>query len=187
MYIAEITPARIRGRMVSLNQFAIVSGMLVVYFVNYFIAKGGNEAWNVNTGWRWMFGSESFPAILLLIMLFFVPESPRWLYENGKMEQALNILTKVDGKNNAQKEIKEIEKTINLEKGSILELLQPAFLPALIIGLILAIFQQITGINVFLYYAPEIFKAVSGDNIDAALLQTIVVGAVNLGFTIIAI
>jgi len=88
MYIAEISPARIRGRMVSINQFAIVFGMLAVYFINYYIAGLGDQAWNTETGWRWMFGSESMPAVLLLILLFFVPESPRWLTKQNQKKQS---------------------------------------------------------------------------------------------------
>jgi len=187
MYIAEIAPARIRGRMVSLNQFAIVFGMLVVYFVNYLIEGSGDSQWNINTGWRWMFGSESLPACVLLIALLFVPESPRWLYENNKKEMAFQILTKVDGATNAEKEIQQINKLINVESGSFSELFGKRYRPVLLIGVFLAVFQQITGINVFLYYAPEIFKSFAGASMDTALLQTIIVGAVNLGFTILAI
>ncbi len=187
MYIAEISPARIRGRMVSVNQFAIVTGMLVVYFVNFFIAGAGDEAWNIDIGWRWMFGSESIPAILLLVLLFFVPESPRWLVENKFRDKAFAVLEKAQGTQQAEIEMQEIEGIIQQEKGTFSELFDKAFRPALVIGIFLAVFQQITGINVFLYYAPEIFKSVAGSNIDAALLQTIVIGAFNLGFTVIAI
>ena len=187
MYIAEISPARIRGRMVSLNQFAIISGMLVVYFVNYFIEGAGDEAWNITTGWRWMFGSESIPAVILLISLLFVPESPRWLLENGQRQKAMGILSKVDGSENANREILEIEKMLGMEQGTFKELFQKTFRPVLFLGIFLAVFQQITGINVFLYYAPEIFKTISNSSTDTALLQTIVIGATNLTFTVIAI
>jgi sugar porter (SP) family MFS transporter len=102
MYIAEISPARIRGRMVSVNQFAIIFGMLVVYFVNYFIARSGTEQWNIQYGWRWMFGSEAIPAILLLMLLFLVPESPRWLTKQGRTEEALRILSRVRDSERAQ-------------------------------------------------------------------------------------
>ena len=88
MYIAEISPARIRGRMVSVNQFAIVTGFMVVYLVNYFIASHGTEGWNLNFGWRWMFGSEALPAVLLLALLFLVPESPRWLTKPHRWKRA---------------------------------------------------------------------------------------------------
>jgi len=186
MYIAEISPARIRGRMVSVNQFAIVSGFLVVYFANYFIALGREEAWIVQSGWRWMFGSESIPATLLLVLAFFVPESPRWLTKQDREEESLDILTKVDGHKFAQQELLSIKDAIAHESGSIGQLFQPGMKIVLVIGIVLAILQQVTGINAVLYYAPEIFKNL-GSKTQAALLQTVVVGAVNIGFTIIAI
>ncbi|TWU34301.1 sugar porter family MFS transporter [Novipirellula artificiosorum] len=190
MYIAEISPARLRGRMVSINQFAIVSGMLVVYFVNYFIVAygegiGGN--WNDSQAWRWMFGSEAIPAVALFVLLFFVPESPRWLMEKGREEQARSILTQVDGSDNAEKELGEIRRTVALEPTRLSELLTSRLRTVLMIGIALAVLQQVTGINVFLYYAPEIFKSVAGAKADIAMLQTVVVGAVNLGFTVVAI
>jgi len=186
MYIAEISPARIRGRMVSVNQFAIVFGMLMVYFVNYFIAAQGSEEWNVQFGWRWMFGSEAIPALLLLILLFLVPESPRWLTKQQRSDEALAILSRADGADHARHELAAIQDAIAHESGSIAQLLKPGMRIVLIIGVVLAVLQQVTGINVFLYYAPEIFKKL-GTGSHIALLQTIVVGAVNLLFTIIAI
>jgi len=186
MYIAEISPARIRGRMVSVNQFAIVTGFLVVYFVNYFIALQGDSAWNEQAGWRWMFGSEALPALLLLVLLFFVPESPRWLTKQGRGEEALAILTRVEGSDYAKTEIVEIKDAIAHESGSIKQLLQPGMKIVLVIGIVLAVLQQVTGINVFLYFGTEIFKKM-GSETNAALLQTVIVGAVNLSFTIIAI
>ena len=187
MYIAEISPARLRGRMVSINQLTIVSGMLIVYFVNYFIAGLGDEAWNTTTGWRWMFGSESLPALLLLVLLLFVPESPRWLTKQGRADEARAILAKIDGEDHAAREMAEIESALAVESASVDQLLQPGMRIVLVIGIVLAVLQQVTGINVFLYYAPEIFKAMAGEETDIALLQTIVVGAVNLLFTILAI
>lgn len=186
MYIAEISPARIRGRMVSINQFAIILGMLVIYFVNYYIAGQGDEKWNVQLGWRWMFGSESLPAAMLLFLMFLVPETPRWLVKQKFESKALDILTRVSGEKNAQKELASIKETISHEKGSVLQLFEPGMIIVLVIGVTLAILQQITGINVFLYYAPEIFKKV-GTETNAALLQTVAVGAVNLTFTVVAI
>ena len=187
MYIAEISPARIRGRMVSLNQFAIVFGMLAVYFVNYAISSAGDEAWNVATGWRWMFASETLPAAVLLVLLFFVPESPRWLVKQGWIDEATEILSRVNGTKLAQQEIASIKEVVSMESGSLLQLFEPGMRVALLIGITLAVLQQVTGINVFLYYAPEIFKTISGAETSAAMLQTIVVGAVNMGFTVIAI
>ncbi|HUU10156.1 MAG TPA: sugar porter family MFS transporter, partial [Phycisphaerae bacterium] len=199
MYIAEISPARIRGRMVSVNQFAIVTGMLVVYFVNYFITRYGQavdytagvtvatEGWNVLYGWRWMFGSESLPALALLVLLFFVPESPRWLMGKGHVDKARHILTRVAGPDHATREMAEIQTALAQEPTTVRQLFSPGLRLALMIGVVLAVLQQVTGINVFLYYAPEIFKTVAGSGVDVAMLQTIVVGAVNLGFTILAI
>ncbi len=187
MYIAEISPAKIRGRMVSVNQFAIIFGMLVVYFVNYFIAGSGDQAWNTETGWRWMFGSESIPAVLLLVLLFFVPESPRWLTRQNQKSEALRILSKVDGEEYAKKEMQIIEETLSHESGSLSQLFHPGMRVVLVIGVVLAVLQQVTGINVFLYFGSEIFEKLGGETIDAALLQQVVVGAVNLLFTVIAI
>ena len=186
MYIAEISPRGIRGRMVSVNQFAIIGGMLVVYFVNYLIARQGTEAWNIDYGWRWMFGSEVLPATLLLVMLFFVPESPRWLMKRARPDEARAILTRVGGPEYAAAEQAEIKEAIAHETGSLAQLLKPGMRIVLVIGVGLAILQQVTGINVFLYFAPEIFKKL-GAGTNMALLQTVVVGAVNLGFTVIAI
>jgi sugar porter (SP) family MFS transporter len=187
MYIAEISPPRIRGRMVSVNQLAIVSGMLIVYFVNFFIASGNEEAWNVTHGWRWMFGSESIPAIMLLLLAFLVPESPRWLTKQGRRNDALKILAKVDGESYANKEMKQIEDALANEGGSLSELLRPGMRIALLIGITLAVLQQVTGINVFLYFGSDVFARLGGDSMNAALLQQIIVGATMLTFTIIAI
>lgn len=186
MYIAEISPARIRGRMVSINQFAIIAGMLVVYFVNYFIASWNTEVWNTKFGWRWMFGSEVLPAFIFLVFLFFVPESPRWLIKQRLIDRASVILACVGGKTYAQEELASIQDAVSQESGSLAQLFQPGMKIVLIIGVVLAVLQQVTGINVFLYYAPEIFKSM-GAATNAALLETVLVGAVNLGFTIIAI
>ncbi len=186
LYIAEITPARIRGRMVSVNQFAIVSGISVVFFVNYFIALQGDELWNQNHGWRWMFASGALPALVLLVLLFLVPESPRWLTKQGREDQALGILTRVNGSDQAKIELAEIKDTLRHETGSLGQLFQPGMKLVLVIGIVLAVLQQITGINVFLYFGTEIFKKM-GSETNAALLQNIVVGVVNLSFTIVAI
>jgi sugar porter (SP) family MFS transporter len=186
MYIAEITPARVRGRMVSVNQFAIVTGMLIIYFVNYFVALQGDEAWNVATGWRWMFASGAVPSTLFLALLFLVPESPRWLLEQGHAEKARKILSRVGGGAFADAELHSIEETLGKESGSLAQLFRPGMRIVLFIGVALAVLQQVTGINVFLYYAPEIFKEL-GSGSDVALLQTVIVGAVNLSFTIVAI
>jgi MFS family permease len=324
MYIAEITPFRIRGRMVSLNQFAIVSGMLIVYFVNYFItahglarderlvdayiaqhgpaldatfvrtrleteipgmvdqqiekfliepravldrqavsqflARQGLEidakhvvggdgplapsevrdilrqwlfeanrrhieqlidarresldskavaefltkagiatkpididlaaqdrlGWNVQYGWRWMFGSGVAPALAFLLLLILVPESPRWLTKQQRRDEALAILTRVDGAEYAQGELRSIEENIARESGRLSELWEPRMQRLLALGVALAVLQQVTGVNVFLYFAPKIFESL-GAGADAAMLQTVIVGAVNMAFTILAI
>lgn len=185
LFIAEISPPAIRGKLVSWNQFAIVFGMLVVYFVNYLISGLGTEAWNISTGWRWMIGSETLPAIFFLALLGFVPESPRWLIKQGRVEEGQKILTNVGGEAHAKAEVEDIQKTVAQESGSLGELFKPGLRLVLFVGIGLAILQQVTGINVIIYYAPEIFKSL-GANSDVALLQTVVVGAFNLGFAIVA-
>ena len=228
MYIAEIAPAERRGNLVSWNQFAIIFGMLVVYFVNYFIALQGNIDWLHSIGWRWMFASEIIPALLFLVLLFFVPESPRFLVMKGKASEANVILEKLMGKEEAAKELADIKESFKEKAPSLkpyftfmgawlaifivaysllglagntnaLELsLIGSFIVSLafpirsfgiliiMVGIMLSAFQQFVGINVVLYYAPEIFKTM-GANTDTALLQQIVVGAINLSFTVLAI
>ena len=187
MYITEIAPSNSRGRLVSINQLGIVTGILLIYFVNAQIAGLHDEAWNVESGWRWMFGSGIIPAILFLVLLFSVPESPRWLAKQGKTSEALAILTKINGSYQAQAELSGITGELALESpGSASELTKPGLRKALFIGIVLAMFSQVTGINAIMYYAPEIFKS-TGDGSDSALVQTVLVGIVNLLFTIVAI
>jgi len=190
LYIAEISPAHVRGRLVSLNQLAIVVGFLVVYFVNALVAHFGDqlggEAWNIAYGWRWMFGSETLPALLFFVLLLFVPESPRWLSKQGREGEALAILTRVNGEQQARIELSNIMDAIAHEQRSLLQLFKPGIRFALMIGILLAIFQQVTGINAVLYYMPEIFKS-TGLSSTTAIYQTVIVGAVNLLFTLIAI
>jgi MFS transporter, SP family, xylose:H+ symportor len=186
LYIAEISPADIRGRLVSYNQFAIVFGMLLVYFVNYFIAARGSVSWNTDTGWRWMLGSGTIPSLLFLALLMVVPESPRWLAKNNHIEKAQSVLKKIGGSLFAEKELMEIKDTGISESISFSDFFRGKFRIVLMIGIVLAILQQVTGINVFLYYGPEIFKKL-GTGTNAALLQTIIVGAVNMAFTVVAI
>jgi sugar porter (SP) family MFS transporter len=186
LYIAEISPAGRRGRLVTFNQLAIVCGILVVYFVNYFIAGLGDEAWNASTGWRWMFGSAVAPAALFFILTLFIPESPRWLVERGRIDEAARTLRRVGGTTRADAEISAIEAALKEEPISAAGLLKPGLRTAFLIGAVLAVLQQITGINVFMYYAPEIFKQL-GSGTDTALLQTISIGGVNLIFTLVAL
>jgi len=185
LFIAEIAPHHIRGRLVSWNQLAIVFGMLVVYFVNYSIANAGVESWNIAMGWRWMFGSETIPALVFFVLLFAVPESPRWLIKQGRVEEGFDILSRINSESNARTQVKEIQKTLEQETGSLTELFRPGLRWILFTGIGLAILQQVTGINVIIYYAPEIFKSL-GASTNSALLQTVVVGAFNLGFTVVA-
>ena len=186
MYIAEITPAAIRGRMVSVNQLAIVTGFLLVYFANYHIAKGGDPVWLLNTSWRWMFGIGVVPAGIFLLLLLVVPESPRWLVEQGRRDEALGVLTRINGGEIAAVELAAIEKSIVGEASTVTQLFQPGLRLVLVIGVGLAVLQQVTGINAFLYYGTEILKKL-GTQADTALMQQIIVGAANLVFTLVAI
>ena len=182
LYIAEIAPAKIRGKLVSMNQFAIIFGMLVVYFVNYYISLQGDDTWLNLVGWRWMFASEIIPASLFLIMLIFVPDTPRSLVLKSKQEKALAVLTKVNNPVEAKIILTEIQNTVVSHSGKLFSFGTTVIL----IGVFLSVFQQFVGINVVLYYAPEIFKSM-GAGTDVALLQTIIVGSVNLLFTVLAI
>ena len=184
MYIGEIAPADLRGRLVSFNQFAIIFGMLVVYFVNYLIASGQTIAWIDDIGWRYMFASEAVPAILFGLLLFFVPETPRYLALKNKDSKALEVLTKINGKLAAKGILADIKGTLgtNIKR----EKLFAYGKLVIIIGILLSVFQQFVGINVALYYAPRIFESMGAAK-DASMLQTIVMGLVNVIFTIIAI
>jgi len=182
MYISEIAPADIRGRLVSLNQFAIIFGMLVVYFVNWGIANGQPLEWINSTGWRYMFTSEAIPAALFGVLLFAVPETPRYLALNGNDQKAMSILSKINGAERAKEIFAEIKGTV--EKSS-------AHLYAygklvIIIGILLSVFQQFVGINVALYYAPRIFESMGAAK-DASMMQTVVMGIINVIFTVVAI
>lgn len=186
LYISEIAPAENRGKLVSLYQLAIVIGINVVYFINLEIATLNTEAWNVAYGWRWMLGSETIPAVLFFALLFLVPESPRWLVKNGREAEALIILEKVNGLSKANSILAEIKGALTQEKGTIKELLKPGLRIAMVVGIFLALFSQITGINAIIYYAPEIFKSV-GFATDSAFSQTVFIGVVNTLFTFVAL
>jgi MFS transporter, SP family, xylose:H+ symportor len=184
LYIAEIAPADSRGKLVSYNQLAIVGGFMVVYFVNYFISRsGGSDEWLNAVGWRWMFASEVIPAGLFLGLLFFVPDTPRSLMLQNKPTEALNVLVKLNGEKEGNRILEEIKVSINVTSSG--KLLSFGWL-VIIIGVMISVFQQFVGINVVLYYAPEIFKTISSGT-DSALLMTIIVGVVNFLFTIIAV
>jgi len=180
MYIAELSPAKHRGTLVSLNQLAIVIGILVAFFTNYLLVDTGED------NWRWMLLVMTVPSVLLFFSLFFVPESPRWLVARKQNDTALKVLLKTSGQEFAYTELKEIEQTLKIQQESTYrDLLAPKIKPLLFIGIILAIFQQITGINTIMYYAPKIFANVGQSN-DSALLQTIAIGGTNLFFTLVA-
>jgi len=184
LYIAEIAPADSRGKLVSFNQLAIVGGFMVVYFVNYFISKGGgSDEWLNAIGWRWMFASEIVPAGLFLGLLFFVPDTPRSLMLRNQPEEALKVLTKVNGEEEGKSILEEIKASMNENTSG--HILSFGWL-VIVIGVLISVFQQFVGINVVLYYAPEIFKTISSGT-DSALLMTIIVGIVNFLFTIIAV
>ena len=188
MYIAEISPANIRGTLVSCNQFAIIFGMLVVYFVNYLIRNNladtpeGIQAAMVEIGWRRMFLSEAFPAGLFFLLVFLVPETPRYLVMKGKADKALGILTRINGAEEGTRVLAEIKSNIVEKKEKLLSY----GIGVIIIGVMLSFFQQAIGINVVLYYAPRIFESLGASG-DASMMQTIVMGIVNIIFTLVAI
>jgi MFS transporter, SP family, xylose:H+ symportor len=184
MYIGEIAPAKIRGRLVSFNQFAIIFGMLVVYFVNWGIANGHSLEWIDEIGWRYMFASEAIPALLFCIFLFFVPETPRYLALKNKDDGALAILTKINGAASAKSILSEIKQSVSTSSEKLSTFAYGK--TVIVIGILLSVFQQFVGINVALYYAPRIFESMGAAK-DASMLQTIVMGLVNVLFTVIAI
>ena len=197
MYIAEISPADIRGRMVSFNQLNIVIGISVAYFSNFLILNLGQSdlAWaqSLRMGewtWRWMLGIEAIPALIYFFVLFMVPESPRWLVMRDRAAEALQILARVSGQSQAEKDLGAVQESLDaeahLEKGSLKELFLPAMRLVLTIGVVIAVLQQITGINSVFFYAPMIFEQ-SGIGTDAAFMQAVLVGIVNLVATIVAI
>lgn len=188
MYIAEITPARIRGRMVSVNQIAIVGGIAATSFINYFIARGGDQAWLMETGWRWMFGVGVFPALVFAGLLTLIPESPRWLMEQGEDGTAREILRRVGGSGFAESECASIRAALAQERGTWSELFTPALRRPLLVGIGLAILQQVTGINVFMYFGATIFKSLSSSTgVDAGLLQQVIINGAGVLFTLVAI
>ena len=184
MYIAEIAPPKVRGNLVAWNQFAIIFGMLVIYFVNFGISKtGSGDAWLNTIGWRYMFLSGVIPAGLFLLLLFFVPETPRFLMLKGNEEGARAVLAKLVTPEEREQELSEIRASLSEHHTG--ELLSFGAM-LIFIGVMLSVFQQFVGINVVLYYATDIFKGM-GMSTNASLFQTIIVGAVNLTFTTVAI
>jgi sugar porter (SP) family MFS transporter len=180
LYIAEVSPARIRGALVSVNQMAIVTGILLAYFVSWAFAGVGPS------NWRWMYGMGALPSVVFFLLLLRVPESPRWLVKKGREAEALGVLSRVNTAEVAAAEVRSIKETLLLEKGSLAELFRPGFRRAIFIAVVLAILQQITGINAILYYAPRIFERAGFERVSA-IGQSTIVGLVNMLFTIVAI
>jgi len=197
MYIAEISPPNIRGRMVSFNQLNIVIGITVAFFTNYIILELGDHtavwAETLKFGpynWRWMLGLETLPAIVYFCALFLVPESPRWLVMKGRIQEGLSIMTRASGAQEAEKDLQAVQLSLKADADKdhvgLSALFAPALKLALLIGIVIAVIQQITGINAVFFYAPMIFEQ-SGIGTNASFIQAILVGLVNLIFTIVAI
>jgi len=195
MYISEISPPAIRGRLVTLYQFAITVGILIAYFSNASIlAYSGHQHmlspfWSdlfIDEIWRGMFATETIPALLFFILLLFIPESPRWLTKQSKENKALTILTKIAGNDIANNEIKEIKETLRQKKASIKQILQPGLRTALIIGVILAALSQFSGINAIIYFGPKILSE-AGFTLGEAFGGQVTIGIINVLFTIVAI
>jgi SP family xylose:H+ symportor-like MFS transporter len=183
LYIAEIAPKERRGRLVSLYQMAIVIGIVGVYFVNWIIAAGGDSAWLDRLGWRLMLGSEACPALVFLLLLWTVPETPRWLALRGRDAAALEVLGRIAPSG----QVDSIHAEIRASLAAVEERRLSAFgWRVVLVGLGLSVFQQCVGINAVLYYAPLMFHNLGAEN-DSALLQTVVVGAANMLATLIAI
>jgi sugar porter (SP) family MFS transporter len=181
LYIAEAAPADRRGRLVTLNQMAIITGILVSYVASYFLADLGPN------NWRWMFAVAGAPALFFWCALLFVPESPRWLIKQQRADEASRVLRDIGGSAHAEREREEIEAALAEEGVSLRQLLAPGLRIALAIGILLAIFQQITGINTILYYAPTIFLKAGFGKAEDAILASALVGVVNFIFTAVAL
>ncbi len=182
LYIAEISPPEDRGRLVTLQQIAIVTGITGVYFVNWAIASQGDDAWGISTGWRWMLASEAIPAAIFFFLLLLVPDSPRWFVLRGRKAEARAVLGRLTDAAQADATMAEIEATLVTPT-------RPLFSfggKVLFVGIMLSVFQQFIGINAVLYYGPEMFKN-AGFATNISLLQTIVVGIALVVFTLVAL
>jgi SP family galactose:H+ symporter-like MFS transporter len=178
LYISEIAPVAVRGKLVSINQVALTSGIVISYLVDY--AFAGSQAW------RWMFALAVTPAAAFGIGLMFIPDSPRWLVARGHADQALAVLKRIRGPAQADGELSTIQQSVAQQKGHWSELLSPQIRPAMIVGIGLAVAQQITGINTVIYYAPTIFKFAGLSSSSVAILASVGVGVVNVGLTVVA-
>ncbi len=197
LYIAEVSPAAIRGRLVSLNQFAIVIGILLAQIVNWQIARPVPvhissalflQSWNVQYGWRWMFTAVVIPAIIFTLTSSFIPESPRWLLANGEVAKARNILRRIGGTQYAESEVRSIADALAHEEGERYgwsELLRPGVQKILLIAVALAILQQWTGINILFNYAAEVYRS-AGYAANDIFQNIAITGAINLVFTVVA-
>ncbi|MEL1240766.1 sugar porter family MFS transporter [Flavobacterium flavipallidum] len=196
MYIAEVAPSHLRGRFVSLNQMTLVIGILAAQIINLLIAEevpvGVSDAfirasWNGQTGWRWMFFACAVPSVLFLLLAFTLPESPRWLMKAGKQEKAFPTLKKIGGEEYAREEMANIQATLDdvAEKVDFKAVLNPKFRDVLLIGIVIAVFQQWCGINTVFNYAEEIFTA-AGYGVSDTLFNIVITGTVNLVFTLVA-
>jgi SP family xylose:H+ symportor-like MFS transporter len=180
MYIAEVSPAAMRGRNVAINQLTIVIGILVTNLVNYMLKDNGTDAW------RWMFGLGVIPAALFLFGVLWLPESPRWLVKAGKDDKAKAVLNKIGPGNFVSTTLADIEKSLTgVKKQSYSALFEKAIRPAVFVGIVLAVFQQLCGINVVFNYTSTIFASVGAD-VNKQLFETVAIGIINLIFTFIA-
>lgn len=197
MYIAEVAPAAMRGRLVSINQLTIVVGILLAQFVNWWVVRDlpagvSDEAlagsWYVSAAWRWMFGLTAVPSLLFFLGMFVVPESPRWLAARGRREEAARVLRGIGGESYAKAALAQIEGTLAADPGKVnlSDLLEPRLARVLVLGVVLAVFQQWCGINVIFNYAEEIFRA-AGYDITDVLKNIAWTGSVNLAFTFVAL
>lgn len=198
MYIGEVAPSGIRGMLVSWNQFAIIFGQLVVYFVNFLIlgshtnpvitqigqgfsqVVAGSDPWTITTGWRYMFGSEMVPAALFTVLICFVPETPRYLVMTGQDDKALQVLSRINGYETAKAIVSDIKSTVTVKTE---KLFSYGFM-CIFVGIMLSVFQQAVGINAVLYYAPRIFQDMGMSN---PMVQTVIMGVVNISFTLVAV
>ena len=198
LYISEFSPPKIRGKLIALYQLSIVIGILLAYLSNWLLLKFSQESTSlfnetdklykifVSEVWRGMFGLEMIPSGLFIVLLFLIPESPRWLIKNNNPEKGFNILTKISGKKIAEKEFIEIKNSISKFKGRIADLLRPGLRLALLVGIGLSVFGQFTGVNIIIYYGPTILEN-AGFKIDGALQFQVAIGLINLIFTILAL